>query len=354
MKEIEFGFLKTGEKVIKYTLETGNLKVGILNYGGIITNIMMPDRENKIEDIVLGYNNIKDYQEKSPYFGALVGRIAGRIAKGRFKFLGKEYKLIQNNGTNNIHGGIKGLDKRIFDVKKLDIDGGEGIELQYKSPHLEEGFLGEVLFKIKYILKDDILEIDYEGEVDRETIVNLTNHSYFNLSGNCREDILGHKMYIDSDEVLELDDQSSPTGKKIKVKNTPFDFKKIKLIGQDIESNHYQMLQGRGYDHPFLLNGKNKGSDKNIGVKIFHEKSGRKIEVITDQKVAVIYTGNYLTEDEGILSCGKMSKKRLGVCIETQDIPNCINLDNFETVIYSPDKPYKSNTKFIFSVGKSN
>lgn len=352
MKRLEFGYLKTGEKVTKYILEVGNIKVGVLNYGGIITNIMIPDRDENIEDIVLGYNNIKDYEEKSPYFGALVGRIAGRIAEGRFNFLEKEYKLVQNNGKNNIHGGKKGLDKRIFDVKKLDIDGGEGVELRYKSPHLEEGFLGKVLFKIRYILKGDTLELDYEGEVDRKTIVNLTNHSYFNLSGNCKEDILNHKMYIDSDEILELDDQSAPTGKKIKVESTPFDFREIKLIGQDIEGSHYQVLQGRGYDHPFLLNNKNKEGIKNIDVEIFHEESGRKVEVITDQKVAVIYTGNYLTEDEGVLSCGKISKKRLGVCIETQDIPNHMNLDNFETIVYSPEKKYKSNTKFIFSVIK--
>lgn len=336
----KFGVLKTGEEVFKYILKNDRLEVGILNYGGIITEILMTDSEGKKENIVLGYENILDYEGKSPYFGAITGRIAGRIEEGTFELGGVRYNLLINNGKNNLHGGEKGLDKRMWDVIELE----DGIELSYISPHLEEGFPAEVKFKIRYTLIEDTFEISYLGTPDRETILNLTNHTYFNLSGDCQEDILNHELYVEADRVPFLDENAIPHGEIFDLTGTPFDFKIPKKIGRDININNLQLKSAKGYDHPFILK-----KEKELEISLFHEKTGRKLEVYTDQKAVVLYTGNYLGEDEGKLSCGVIARPRLGVCLETQDLPNYINVDEFETTIYKPDNPYRAATRYVFT-----
>lgn len=336
----KFGVLKTGEEVFKYILKNDKLEIGILNYGGIITQILMSDRNGRKENIVLGYDNIRDYEEKSPYFGAITGRIAGRIEGGSFELKGVRYNLAVNNGKNNLHGGIKGLDKRVWDVFEVE----SGIELSYTSPHMEEGFPGEVKLKVRYTLREDTLEISYSGTPDRDTILNLTNHTYFNLSGDCQEDILNHELYIEADRIPFLDENSIPHGQTFDLTETPFNFKTPKKIGKDIDSNNFQLRSAKGYDHPFILK-----KEKEMEVYLVHKKTGRKLEVYTDQKVVVVYTGNYLGDNEGKLSCGVTARSRLGVCLETQDLPNYINVDEFKTTVYKPDNPYRAVTRYVFT-----
>ncbi|MGB6127684.1 MAG: aldose epimerase family protein [Psychrilyobacter sp.] len=336
----KFGTLKTGEEVFKYILKNDKLEIGILNYGGIITEIFMSNKDGKKENIVLGYNKIIDYEEKSPHFGAITGRVAGRIEGGSFKLGGVRYNLAKNNGENNLHGGIKGLDKRIWNVSEIK----NGVELFYTSPHMEEGFPARVEFNVRYTLSDDTLEISYLGTPDRDTILNITNHTYFNLSGNCQDNILNHELYIYADRIPFLDENSIPHGKTFDLTETPFNFKTPKKIGKDIDSNNLQLRSAKGYDHPFILK-----KEKELEIYLFHEKTGRKLDVYTDQKSVVLYTGNHLGDNEGKLSCGVMAKPRLGVCLETQDLPNHINVDKFKTTIYTPNHPYKSVTRYVFT-----
>jgi len=336
----KFGVLKTGEEVFKYILKNDNLEIGILNYGGIITEILIAKRNGQKENIVLGYDNIIDYEEKSPHFGAITGRIAGRIEGGIFELGGVRYNLAINNGKNSLHGGIKGLDKRIWDVLEVE----NGVELSYISPHMEEGFPARVKFKVRYTLLEDTLEISYLGTPDRETILNLTNHTYFNLSGDCQEDILNHELYIYADRVPFLDENSIPHGQTFDLTETPFNFKTPKRIGKDIDLNNLQLRSAKGYDHPFILK-----KEKELEISLFHEKTGRKLDIYTDQRSVVLYTGNHLGDNEGKLSCGVIAKPRLGVCLETQDLPNHININEFKTTIYTPSNPYRAVTRYVFT-----
>ena len=338
-----FGKLKSGEEVSKYTLKNNKLEVSILNYGGIITEILTKDKDGKLENVVLGYNNIGDYEEKSPYFGCITGRIAGRIENGNFKLGDTQYSLAKNNGNNSLHGGIVGLDKRIWEVEEID----SGIKLSYTSPHMEEGFPGEVKFEVSYILNDDSLEISYLGVPDRETIINLTNHTYFNLSGNCKEDILNHVLFINANKVPVLDAESIPHGELFDVEGTPFDFTAPKKIGEDITGDNLQLKQGNGYDHPFILN-----NERELEILLFHKKSERKLEVYTDREAVGVYTSNFLGEAEGMLSCGVKARPRLGVCLETQELPNNINVESFSSWIYTKEKPYSAKTIYKFDINQ--
>ena len=334
----DFGQLESGQQVTKYLLINNQLQVNVLNYGGIITEIYTPDKEGTEENIVLGFDNIEDYEEKSPYFGAIIGRHAGRIENAEFKLDGKKYNLAANEGSHNLHGGIVGLDKKIWQVKELD----NGIELTYVSPHLEEGFPAEVEFTVKYLLKDKRLIIEYRAEPDRETIINLTNHSYFNLSGAARRDILNQQLKLKAEKFISLDEDSIPTGELQTVQNTPFDFREFKRIGKEIETHYEQLNFTGGYDHPFIL------EEKSEGIILKEQKLGRKLTISTDQPAVVFYSGNYL-KDEGILNSGVEARKNLGVCLETQDYPNAVNIDNFPTRIYNKTTPYKTKTEYAFT-----
>jgi len=341
-----FGRLKDGREVIKYSLRTDDIEVSILNYGGIITEILQGDRDGSKKNIVLGYNNIEDYEEKSPYFGSITGRVAGRISRGEFKIDGRRYKLPVNNGINTLHGGLRGLDKQIWDVKEVkeEVSGGiaEGVKLSYISKHLEEGFPGEVKFRVKYLLAGSELSIEYSGGTDRKTFINLTNHTYFNLSGG-GEGILSHDLYIDSDRFVELDGDSIPTGTKKDVGETIFDRRRGGTL-EEIEGSTDSDIEivGGGFDHPFILN---KLKDQEILLR--EEKSGRNIEIETSEPVVVVYTGNFLGE-EGLLSCGVEARKYSGICLETQDYPDAPNQDMVKTRYTEPLKPYRSQTKYRF------
>lgn len=336
IKKSNFGELKDGSQVVKYHLENDELQVNILNYGGIITEIYLTE-ENK-ENLVLGFDNIRDYEEKSPHFGCITGRVAGRLAYGKLVIDGEEYKLDINNGVNNIHGGIKGLDKRIWDVEELE----DGIELSYRSPHMEEGFPGEVEFRVRYTLEGSRLRVDYSGDTDRKTFINLTNHTYFNLSGG-RENILGHDLTVDADEFVELDENSLPTGVKKCVEGSVFDRRRGgRLSGIAASQDCDISIVGGGFDHPFVLN---KRSETEVVLE--DGGSGRRLEISTSEPVAVIYTGNFL-KDEGRLSNGAVSSKYMGICVETQDYPDAPNQDMVETRYTTPEIPYRAWTVFGF------
>lgn len=339
-----FGKLKSGEEVIKYSLTNdNNFTVDILNYGGIITEIMAPDREGNFENVVLGFDNIRDYEEKSPYFGSIVGRIAGRISNAKFEIDDQEYLLVKNNGENNLHGGNRGFDKVIWDVECIESNDFVGLRMSYSSFDGEEGFPGNVDVIITYLLNNDNeLEIKYSAVSDKKTIINLTNHSYLNLSGDFKEDILEHKLTVNADRVGYVDEHVIPTGELVNVESTVFDFRKAKSVGKDIGKEIEQLLNCRGYDHPFILNKKVEFS-----AKLEDDKSGRVLEIITDQPVIVFYSGNVL-EEHMILSGNKKCKKHLGLCLETQDYPDSINQDSFPTKIYSPGEKYEAYTKYKF------
>lgn len=338
------GKLRSGEEILEYTLiNKNNLIVKVLNYGGIITEISVPDKEKNFENIILGFENIKDYEENPPYFGCIVGRTAGRISNAKFKIDNREYLLAKNNGKNNIHGGNKGFNKVIWDVEKEIHEDSVQIKLNYLSKDNEEGFPGSLNTNAIYTLNNDNeLEIKYEAVSDKKTIINMTNHTYFNLSGNLKEDILNHKLTIDSDSICCLDKEIIPTGEIMKVENTAFDFRKPKEVGKDIEKEENQLAACEGYDHPFILNKSEKYS-----IRLEDENSGRVLDITTDQPVVVFYAGNFIG-DNLLLKNNKKSKNRLGLCLETQDYPDAVNQNNFPSKIYNPGEKYKAYIKYKF------
>lgn len=335
-----------GKDIKEYTLKNDNgMEVGILNYGGIITKILVPDREGKFENVVLNFDDIKDYKENRPYFGAIIGRVAGRISDAKFNIGNKEYSLYKNDGNNNIHGGNNGFNKKIWSVKKTIADEYISLNLNYLSLDGEEGFPGNLNVNVDYTLNNsDELEIKYGATTDKKTIVNLTNHSYFNLSGDLKEDIFEHKLMIAGNKMANLNEETIPTGDIKDVKCTPFDFTKIREIKENIYKDNNQLSNCGGYDHPFILN-----ENKNISAKLEHKKSGRVMELITNQPVLIFYSANKL-EEGLILNQGIKSKKYLGMCFEAQDYPNGINENNFPFNILEPGEEYLNITKYRFRI----
>ena len=341
LKKITYGRLENGDEVTKYVLSNEKIQVGILSYGGVVDEILVPDKNGNFENVVLGFEKLENYVEKSPYFGCIVGRVAGRIKGGEFELNGKIYPLEKNENQNTIHGGINNLSKKNWKVDEIK----NGIVLKYISPHLEGGFPAEVEFSVSYIIEDSSLIVKYEACPDRNTILNLTNHTYFNLAGNLKSNVLDHSLKIDADYFLHLDKESIPTGKFEDVEKTPFDFRKEKKIGQEIFCGNPQIeIVGWGYDHPFVL-----AQDHKPEIVLHEEKSGRILEVSTSEKSVIVYTGNQLG-NEGILKGGILSRKYLGVCLETQNFPNCINEDNFKETVYNKNHIYTSETRYKFSV----
>ncbi|SHJ97394.1 aldose epimerase family protein [Paramaledivibacter caminithermalis] len=341
-----FGRLKNGKEIIKYSLiNDNNFLINILNYGGIITEIIAPDKEGNPGNVVLGFDNIRDYEEKSPYFGAAIGRNAGRISNAKFEINGQRYTLAHNNGKNNLHGGNKGFDKVIWDVENVINNDFVELRMSYLSIDGEEGFPGNLDVNITYFLNNNNeLEIKYSAISDKDTIINLTNHTYFNLSGDLKKDVLEHKLTINADKVAYVDNQIIPTGELVDVRNTVFDFRKAKEVGKDINKEIEQLVNCGGYDHPFVLN-----KDKSFSARLEDEKSGRVLEIITDQPIIVFYSGNGLGE-ELILRGNRRCKKHLGLCLETQDYPDAINQANFPTKIYRSGEKYEAYTKYKFYV----
>lgn len=350
IEQRNYGTTTNGEKVKQFTLKNyGGIEVNIITYGGRITTLKTVDKEGTLKNIVLGFENLEQYEKSNPYFGALVGRYGNRIAKGKFNLNGTEYILAKNNGENNLHGGIKGFDKVVWNVEDTVVSNTMGsLKLSYVSKDMEEGFPGNLITFVTYTLNaDNSLDILYEATTDKTTVVNLTQHSYFNLSGDFSQSIVDHKVEISADEFVEVDSSLIPTGEMASVEGTPFDFREIKLIDDGIDAENEQIKLGGGFDHCWVLNNPEKGY-RSVA-KAHHIGSGRFMEVLTDQPGMQFYTGNFLN---GTLPApiGGVYSKRSGFCFETQHYPDSPNQPNFPTVTLRPGDTYSTKTTFKFSI----
>ena len=347
--KIQFGETMDGTDVDQFILSNNNgMEVRIITYGGIITSWTAPDKNGNYKDIVLGYNTLAEYEAETPYFGALIGRYGNRIAKGKFSLDNQEYTLAVNNGVNHLHGGLKGFDKVVWDAKTIVSDSTVSLELSYLSKDMEEGYPGNLETKVTYTLNNkDELSVSYEATTDKPTIVNLTQHSYFNLTADFNKDILGHELVINADSFLPVDKTLIPTGEFRDVTGTPFDFKTSKTIGTHIDNENIQLKNGLGYDHCWVLN------DQDNGVRFvasaYEPISGRLLEVFSDEPGIQFYSGNFL--DGTLPSKNKgMYQHRTGFCLETQHYPNSPNQENFTSVILKPGEKYKSKTVFRLAI----
>ena len=346
--EMIFGKLKNGENVYKYLLKNDKCEVELITYGGIITSIKVPDLNGNLIDVALGFNDFDSYLEGHPYFGAIVGRYANRIDNGSFSIDDNDYSIPINNNGTSLHGGIKGFDKVNWNVVSYDSINHNSIKLNYLSKHMEEGYPGNLNTYVKYTLtEDNELVVEYQAETDKPTVLNLTQHTYFNLSGESSGDILDHNLLINADSFLPVNEKIIPTGEIKSVENTPFDFRKIKKIGKDINIENRQLKLGNGYDHCWVLNDYNKKSRK-IG-EVNSNKTKINMEIFSDLPGVQLYTGNFL---DGSLNSKKDLKyiNRSGFCLETQFYPNSPNNQNFPSTKLEPGKKFYSKTSFKFSI----
>lgn len=338
----EWGITKKGEQVYCYTLKNEFLEVNVLNYGGVIQKIMMPDKNGKFENIVLGFDDIKGYEERSPHFGAIVGRTAGRIKKGELYINGTLYQLETNNCGNNLHGYPEFYGQKIWDCEIREEEEKAVLILKRTSPHLEAGYPGKIDFTVKYILDKNSLTLEYEGIPDRDTYMSLTNHTYFNLSGDYKRDIGNQKITLACDEYLEVDEETLPV-KISKVDNSIFDLRKGRTFNDVFSSDEEQVkIVNGGIDHPFVLSHK-----ENLDAVCIDEESGRILEMKTDQPAVVIYTGNWLDE-VGVISGNVVCRNHFGFCLETQDYPDVLKFIPEKSKIYNENKKYAQKTAFIF------
>lgn len=343
MKVIQEGFGQFDQRpVFSFTLINDHgLEVTVINYGCIITKIMAPNQNGQFENIVLGHDTLKDYIEDSNFLGAIVGRVAGRIKGGSFELDGKSYILAQNDGTNHLHGGMKGFNKVVWDAKTIE----DGVCFTYTSKDGEEGYPGNLTMKITYRLTDkNELAIQYEAQTDQKTPVTVTNHSYFNLNGDLMRDILSHTLTLKSDKFLELDQEFIPTGNLADVKGTPFDFTSEGMIKTGAASEHPQnVLVGNGYDHPFILNASHENE-----IVLKDPESGRTLTIETDEPAVVIYSGNSLSSEGNFR--GVPSRKHLGICLETQGYPDAIHHPHFPSIVLDKGQQYSSVTRYKFGL----
>ncbi|MER3375123.1 MAG: aldose epimerase family protein [Allomuricauda sp.] len=343
-----FGEMPNGEKVDKYTLSNENgMEVDVITYGGIITRWTAPDKNGNYQDVVLGFNDLESYFGDVPYFGALVGRYGNRIAKGQFSLDGETYTLAKNNGPNHLHGGNKGFDKVVWNAEAESTDDGASLVLTYTSADGEEGYPGKLDVKVTYTLTgDDQLDIQYEAVTDKPTVVNLTQHSYFNLSGDFSQDILDHEVTLNAPAYLPVDAGLIPTGELRPVEGTPFDFTEPKAVGKEINADNEQIKRGGGYDHCWVLDETN--GDFGLAASAYHPETGRFLEVYTDEPAIQFYTGNFLN---GALASktGGTYGKRSGLCLETQHYPDSPNQEAFPSTRLNPGETYSSRTSFKFS-----
>ena len=343
-----FGKTSENEDVSQYTLKNRKgMEVSVISYGGIITSLKAKGRDGKYENVVLGFDNLRDYENKSPYFGALIGRFGNRIKEGKFSLDGVEYNLAKNNGENHLHGGVEGFDKVIWEVEEEVDESSASLILRYNSIDKEEGYPGNLDIKVTYTLtNEDEFKVRYEAETDKKTIVNLTQHSYFNLSSGLSTDVLAHEITIDADYFLPVDKTLIPTGELRDVGQTPFDFREYKAVGDDINLQDTQLTYGNGYDHCWVLNNQDEGV--RFVASAFDPLSGRLLEVLSDQPGIQFYSGNFL---DGTLKSreGGNYGFRSGFCLETQHYPNSPNQQSFPSVILNPGEKYDTETIFKFS-----
>jgi aldose 1-epimerase len=341
-----FGEMKDGTPVSLYTMNNGKgVTMKVMNYGGIIVSLLVPGKDGTPVDVVLGFDSLSAYEKQNPFFGALIGRYGNRIGNAKFTLDGKEYKLAQNNNGNHLHGGTKGFDKVFWEVEEVPSEEGVALKLSYLSKDMEEGYPGNLQVDVIYTLtEDNTVKFDYKATTDKKTIVNLTQHSYFNLNGG-KTDILSHKVSINADKFVVIDKNLIPTGELRPVENTPFDFRTPVAIGKRIDSNDQQLEFGKGYDHCWVISGE--------GLKptavVYDSISGIEMNVHTTEPGVQFYTGNFL---DGSLKGknGLVYKQRTGFCLETQHFPDSPNKEQFPSVVLNPGETYTSLTTYNFGI----
>jgi len=344
-----FGTTLSGEAIELFTLSrAGAPTVAITNFGGDIVSILAADRSGRAADVVLGYRDLAGYLGDANFLGSLVGRYANRIAKGRFSLDGKTYTLALNNGPNSLHGGPTGFQKRVWAPKVVSRPEGDALELTYVSKAGEEGYPGTLTAKVVYSLRGDGgLEIDYSATTDAPTVVNLTNHAYFNLAGEGEGTILGHEIQIEADAYTPVDATLIPTGERRPVEGTPFDFRKPVAMGARIDAADEQLKVGGGYDHNFVLRG--KGGELRLAARVVEPKSGRVLEVLTTEPGLQFYSGNFL-DGKIVGKSGKPYVYRSGFCLEAQHFPDSPNRPEWPSVVLRPGQTYRQTTVYRFAV----
>jgi aldose 1-epimerase len=340
-----FGKTPDGTPVEIYTLKSGPIEARIMTYGGIIQSLKVPDKSGKSEDVVLGFDTLDGYtsdpKPNPAFFGAIIGRYANRIAGGQFTLDGKTYHLPQNDGSNTLHGGPNGFDKAVWKAKQIP----HGIELTHVSPDGDSGFPGKLTAVVRYTLVGKDLKIEYSATTDKDTVLNLTNHSYFNLAGQGNGNILKDVVKINASRYTPVNDQVIPTGELASVEGTPFDFRKPTAVGAGINDDNDQLKKGRGYDHNWVLDNSGKFAE---AAEVYEPSSGRVLQVLTDQPGVQFYTGNFL---DGTITGkgGKVYERRGALCFESQHFPDSPNHPKFPTTELKPGQTFHSVTVFRFS-----
>ncbi|MFV9551453.1 aldose epimerase family protein [Algibacter sp. PT7-4] len=344
-----FGKTEEGTIIDQYTLKNKNgIQVSIITYGGRIIQLNVPNKEGKLENVVLGFDNIEDYKQDNPFFGALIGRYGNRIAQGKFKLQDQEYILATNNGVNHLHGGVNGFDSVVWAAEPIQENNKSALKLTYLSKDGEEGYPGNLHVTVIYTLtQDNALEVSYKAVTDKTTVVNLTQHAYFNLSANFLKDVLQHDVVINANTYLPVDDTQIPTGEIKNVAGTPFDFNTSKQIGKEINADNEQLKRGKGYDHCWVLNGEN--GKMRFAASAHHKASGRFLEVFSEEPAMQFYTGNFLDGTLPIPGGGTYAC-RTGFCFETQHYPDSPNKKEFPSTVLKPGETYSTKTTFKFSV----
>lgn len=344
-----FGTMPDGTPITMYQLRNQNgATASIINYGGIVVSLRVPDRDGNFGDVVLGYDTLAEYLKESPYFGCLIGRYGNRIANGKFTLLGQEYTLAQNNGPNSLHGGLKGFDKRVWQATTYQTKLGPALELTYVSPDGEEGYPGTLTVKAVYTLtQDNALRLDFTATTDKATVVNLTQHSYFNLAG--QGDILGHEVYLNAREYTPVDSTLIPTGEIAPVAGTPFDFNTPTTIGARINQDNEQLKFGGGYDHNWVIN--KKPGKLGLQARVYEPTTGRVLEVLSTEPGLQFYTGNFL---DGTLTGkgGWVYAHRNAFCMEPQHYPDSPNQPHFPSTALFPGETYQNTIIYRFSTKK--
>lgn len=345
-----FGTTKKGEAATLYILENSKgMQVGITDYGASVVSVLVPDRNGKLADVVLGYDDVRGYDENGTYYGAFIGRNGNRIANASFALNGITYQLDKNDGNNNLHGGFVGYNNMMYEAECFTEEDAVSIELSRLSPDGEQGFPGNLDITVTYTLtEDNELVIEYLAVCDKDTVVNLTNHSFFNLSGHASGTVLNHKVWIDADYFTPTDDTLIPTGELRMVEDTPMDFRTEQRVGDRIEAEYEPLKQAGGYDHNYVLN--NSGDGPELVASLFDEASGRKMEVYTDLPGMQLYSGNFI-DGKAAGKGGKVYEKREGICFETQMFPDaCNEKEFFKSSVVKAYQEYETVTVYKFLV----
>jgi aldose 1-epimerase len=338
-----------GKPVALYTLQNQKgVRVDITNFGGRIVSLFVPDKNGVFDDIVTGYHTIGEFVASGEmYFGALIGRFGNRIANGKFSIDGEEFTLATNNGPNHLHGGIKGFNNVVWDANQTS---NQSLQLSYLSPHMEEGYPGNLEVEVTYELTDENeLLIKYKATTDQKTVVNLTSHPFFNLAGEGNKTINNHFLKINANHYTPVDENLIPTGAIEPVEGTPFDFRTFRQIGERVESDHQQIVYGKGYDHNFVLNPPGSSSTLNFAAAVYDPESGRLMEIYTSEPGIQFYGGNFLTGNE-VGKKGQPYLHRTSFCLETQHFPDSPNKPEFPSTILKPGQVYQSTTLHRFDI----